>query len=118
NDTANVSVGSAVGLTGRINEMMSVAHGEPVLWVNTVTELSGGPWAEANEQLWDPALVSALARDPNMRVLNWAALAQPAWCLPDGRHYNEAGCVAGAQAIARGLANAFPPGGHSRARIV
>ena len=118
NDTANVSVGSAVGLTGRINELMSVAHGEPVLWVNTATELSSGPWSDANEQLWDAALVSALARYPNMRILNWAAVAQPGWFLPDGIHYNEAGCAARARAIAQGLANAFPLGGHRQARIV
>ena len=118
NDTANVSVGSAVGVTGRINEMMSAAHGEPVLWVSTATELSSGPWSDANEQLWDAALVSALARYPNMRILNWAAVAQPGWFLPDGIHYNEAGCAARARAIAQGLANAFPLGGHRQARIV
>jgi hypothetical protein len=118
NDTANVSVGSAVGLTGRINEMMSVAHGEPVLWVNTVTELSSGPWSEANEQLWDAALAGALARYPNMRILNWAAVAQPGWFLPDGIHYNPVGCAARAQAIAQGLARAFPLDGHSLGQIV
>jgi len=118
NDTANVSVGSAVGLTGRITEMMSVAHGEPVLWVNTITELSSGPWSDANEQLWDAALVSALTRYPNMRILNWAAVAQPGWFLPDGIHYNGAGCAARAQAIAQGLANAFPLDGHSQGQIV
>jgi len=118
NDTANVSVGSAVGLTGRITEMMSVAHGEPVLWVNTITELSSGPWSDANEQLWDAALVSALARYPNMRILNWAAVARPGWFLPDGIHYDEAGCAARAQAIAQGLANAFPLDGHSQGQIV
>lgn len=118
NDTANVSVGSAVGLMSRIDEMMSVAHGEPVLWVNTVTELSSGPWSEANEQLWDDALVSALARYPNMRILNWAAVAQPGWFLPDGIHYDQAGCAARAQVIAQGLANAFPAGGHSHGLIV
>ena len=118
NDTANVSVGSAVGLTGRIDEMMSVAHGEPVLWVNTVTELSSGPWSEANEQLWDAALVSALARYPNMRILNWAAVAQPGWFLPDGIHYSPVGCAARAQAIAQGLARAFPATGYSHGQIV
>jgi hypothetical protein len=118
NDTANVSVGSAVGLTGRIDEMMSVAHGEPVLWVNTVTELSGGPWSEANEQLWDAALVSTLARYPNMRILNWAAVAQPDWFLPDGIHYSPVGCAARAQAIAQGLARAFPATGYSHSQIV
>ena len=118
NDTANVSVGSAVGLTGRINELMSVAHGEPVLWVNTVTELSSGPWSYANEQLWNAALLSALARYPNMRILNWAAVAQPGWFLPDGIHYNPVGCAARAQAIAQGLANAFPLYGYSHGQIV
>jgi hypothetical protein len=118
NDAANVSVGSAVGLTGRINELMSVAHGEPVLWVNTVTELSSGPWSGANEQLWDAALVSALARYPNMRILNWAAVAQPGWFLPDGIHYNPVGCAARAQAIAEGLARAFPASGGSQGQIV
>jgi hypothetical protein len=118
NDTANVSVGSAVGLMGRINEMMSVAHGEPVLWVNTMTEVSTGPWAEANQQLWDSTLVSALARYPNMRILNWAALAQPGWFLPDGIHYDQAGCAARSQAIADGLAGAFPLHGHSPSQIL
>jgi hypothetical protein len=118
NDTANVSVGSAVGLAGRIDEMMSAAHGEPVLWVNTVTMLNSGPWSGANEQLWDSALVSALARYPNMRILNWAAVAQPGWFLPDGIHYNGAGSAARAQAIAEGLARAFPRYGHSVSQIV
>jgi hypothetical protein len=118
NDTANVSVGSAVGLMGRINEMMSVAHGEPVLWVNTMTEVSTGPWAEANQQLWDSTLVNALARYPNMRILNWAALAQPGWFLPDGIHYDQAGCAARSQAIADGLAGAFPLHGHSPSQIL
>jgi hypothetical protein len=118
NDAANVSVGSAVGLTARINEMMSAAHGEPVLWVNTVTELSSGPWSEANEQAWDDALVSALARYPNLRIFNWAGVAQPGWFLTDGIHYNSAGCAARAQAIADALAKAFPLGGGSSSQIV
>jgi hypothetical protein len=118
NDAANVSVGSTVGITARIREMMSVAHGEPVMWVNTVTQLSSGPWSEANEQAWDNALVSALATDPNMRIFNWAAMAQPGWFLSDGIHYNSAGCAARAQAIAGALARAFPAGGHSSSQIV
>jgi hypothetical protein len=118
NDAANVSVGSSVGIMARIQEMMSVAHGEPVMWVNTVTQLSSGPWAEANEQAWDNALVSALARYPNMRIFNWAAVAKPGWFLSDGIHYNSAGCAARAQAIAGALARAFPARGHSSSQIV
>jgi hypothetical protein len=118
NDTANISVGSAVGMTARINEMMSAAHGEPVLWVNTVTRLSRGPWSEANQQAWDSALVSALARYPNMRIFNWAAVAQPGWFLSDGIHYNSAGCAARAQAIADALTKAFPLTGPSSSQVV
>ena len=118
NDTANVSVGSSVGIMGRIREMMSVAHGEPVMWVNTVTQLGSGPWSEANEQAWDNALVSALPMYPNMRIFDWAAMAQPGWFLPDGIHYNTVGCVERARAIAGALARAFPRHGQSRGQIV
>jgi hypothetical protein len=118
NDAANVSVGSAVGMMARIQEMMSVAHGEPVMWVNTVTQLSSGPWSEAIEQAWDDTLVRALAQYPNMRIFDWAAVAQPSWFLPDGIHYNSVGCAARAQAIADALARAFPRYGHSRGAIV
>jgi hypothetical protein len=118
NDAANVAAGSSVGMMARIQEMMSAAHGEPVMWVNTVTQLSSGPYAEANEQLWDSTLVRALAMYPNMRIFDWAAVAQPGWFLTDGIHYNSAGCAARAQAIADALAQAFPPHGHSRSPIV
>jgi hypothetical protein len=118
NDAANVSVGSSVGIAARISEMMSVAHGEPVMWVNAVTQRTSGPWSEANEQAWDSALVSALATYPNMRIFNWAAVAQPGWFLSDGIHYNSAGCAARAQAIAGALARAFPARGHSASQTV
>jgi hypothetical protein len=118
NDTANVSAGSGVGMMARIQEMMSVAHGEPVMWVNTVTQLDSGAWSQANEQAWDNTLVSALAKYPNMRIFNWASVAQPGWFLPDGIHYNPVGCAARAQAIADALARAFPRYGHSHGQIV
>jgi hypothetical protein len=118
NDVANVSVGSAVGLMARVREMMSAAHGEPVMWVNTVTQLDSGPWSEANEALWDHTLIRALALYPNLRIFNWAGLAQPGWFLSDGIHYNQAGCAIRAEAIAHALARAFPRHGHSTSRIV
>jgi hypothetical protein len=118
NDAADVAAGSNVGMMARIQEMMSVAHGEPVMWVNTVTQLTSGPYAEANEQLWDDTLVRALAMYPNMRVFDWAAVAQPGWFLADGIHYNSTGCAVRAQAIAGALAQAFPLHGHGRGPIV
>jgi hypothetical protein len=118
NDAANVSVGSAVGLMARIQRMMSVAHGEPVMWVNTLTQVSGGPWANANEQAWNKTLARALARYPNMRIFNWAAVARPGWFLPDGIHYNSYGSARRARAIANALARAFPRYGRSHGQIV
>ena len=118
NDAANVQAGSAVGLTARIDRMMSAAHGEPVMWVNTRTELSAGPWADAGEQAWDRALARALAAYPNMRIFNWAAVARPGWFLPDGIHYNSAGCAIRARDIAAALARAFPASGRTASRIV
>jgi hypothetical protein len=118
NDTANIAAGSAVGMMARIQRMMSVAHGEPVLWVNTRTQVTSGPWSSANEKLWDDTLLRALALYPNMRVFNWAGVAQPGWFLPDGIHYNSAGCAARARAIADALARAFPSGAHSHSRVV
>jgi hypothetical protein len=118
NDTANVSVGSAVSRTARIEEMMAAAHGEPVLWVNAHTLLTSGPWSEANMASWNNALLAACARYPNMRIFNWAAMDRPAYHIADGIHYTSAGYAIRAAAIARALARAFPRSGHSTSCVV
>jgi hypothetical protein len=118
NDTANVAAGSNVGLLARIQEMMAAAHGEPVMWVNTQTDLTSGPWSEANMQLWNQALLLAARQYPNMRIFNWAGLVQPGWHLNDGIHYTSAGYAIRAAAIASALARAFPAGGHSTGVLV
>jgi hypothetical protein len=118
NDTADVAVGSNVGLAARIQEMMQVTHGEPVMWVNVISLLSSGPYAEANMQAWNAALMQACPRYPNMRVFNWAALPQPSWFINDGIHYTSAGYEMRALYIADGLAMAFPQGGKSEGCLV
>jgi hypothetical protein len=118
NDTANVSVGSSVGLTGRIRQMMSAAHGQPVMWVNVKTLDSAGPWAESNMQLWNSALTQACARYPNMRVFDWASAAQDGWFISDGIHYTSTGYAARAKLIAGALARAFPSGAHTHGCVV
>jgi hypothetical protein len=118
NDTANVSAGSNVGLMARIQQMMAVAHGEPVMWVNTQTDLTSGPWSEANMQLWNQALLQAAKQYPNMRIFNWAGMVQPSWHLSDGIHYTSAGYAIRAAAIASALARAFPVSGHSTGVLV
>ena len=113
NDTADVAVGSNVGLIQRINEMMRVTRGEPVMWVNVISLLHSGPYAETNMEKWDAALIQACPRYPNMRVFNWAALPQPSWFISDGIHYTSAGYEKRALYIADGLAEAFPQDGTS-----
>ncbi len=118
NDAANIDVGSNVGMQTRIAEMMAAVHGEPVLWVNTQTDLTSGPWAESNMQQWNSALVQASAHYPNMRIFNWAGMVQPGWHLSDGIHYTSAGYAIRAAAIAHALALAFPADGHSKTAVV
>jgi peptidoglycan/LPS O-acetylase OafA/YrhL len=108
NDTADVYVGSRVGLAARIKRMMSVIGNEPVLWVNVKSLLSSGPYSESDMQNWDNALLAACSSYPNMRVFNWAGMAQPGWFISDGIHYTSAGSAARAAAIADALATAFP----------
>jgi peptidoglycan/LPS O-acetylase OafA/YrhL/lysophospholipase L1-like esterase len=118
NDTADVAIGSNVGRAARIREMMSVAHGEPVLWVNVISLVPGGPYAEANMQLWNAALLQACARYPNMRIFNWASQVEPRWFIDDGIHYTSAGYAARAHKIAVALARAFPAAGQSPGCVV
>jgi peptidoglycan/LPS O-acetylase OafA/YrhL len=118
NDTADVAAGSTVGLTTRINRMMSVADGAPVMWVNVISLLSSGYYAESNMLKWNAALVKACARYPNMRIFNWAAQARRQWFISDGIHYTSVGYAARAKAIADALAMAFPEWGHSSGCMV
>jgi peptidoglycan/LPS O-acetylase OafA/YrhL len=118
NDTADVAVGSNVGLMTRIQRMMAAAHGEPVMWVNLRSLLAGGPYSEANMVTWDNTLLKACARYPNMRVFNWAALAKAKWYISDGIHFTSAGYAARARLIAQALARAFPKTGTSGGCLV
>ena len=118
NDTADVAVGSNVGLMTRIGRMMKAAHGEPVMWVNLRSLLAGGPYSEANMVTWDNTLLKACAKYPNMRVFNWAALAKAKWYISDGIHFTSAGYAVRARQIALALARAFPKGGSSSGCLV
>ncbi len=118
NDTANVFVGSPVSRMARIEEMMSVADGQPVMWVNVWTLVSSGPWSQAEMRIWNQTLLQACSRYPNMRIFDWAAVVKPSWFLPDGIHYTSPGYAARARAIADALARAFPLTGHSTGCVV
>ena len=117
-DTADVAAGSEVGLMTRVRRMMSVAHGEPVMWVNVKSLLDSGPYAESNMLRWNRTLLQACASYPNMRVFNWAALAKTKWFISDGIHYTSKGYAARSRDIAQALARAFPRVGHSSGCVV
>ena len=118
NDAADVYVGSYVGISGRIERMMSAIGDQPVMWVNVKSLVPSGPYAESNMQRWDAALVAACARYPNMRVFDWADVAKDSWFIPDGIHYYSPGYAARAELIADALAEAFPAHGPSSSRCV
>lgn len=117
-DTADVAAGSLTSLSTRIHRMMAAAHGQPVMWVNVRTLLSTGPYAEANMQRWNNALLRACARYPNMRVYDWAAAAKKRWFISDGIHYTSPGYAARGRLIANALAAAFPAQGQSTGCVV
>jgi peptidoglycan/LPS O-acetylase OafA/YrhL len=73
NDTADVAAGSSYTLMYRIKRMMAATKGMPVMWVNVISLLNSGPYAEANMARWDRTLLKACTMYPNMRVFNWAA---------------------------------------------
>jgi hypothetical protein len=108
NDTADVYAGSNVGRVQRIQEMMALLGGQPVMWVEVKSLLSSGPYAEQNMELWNAALEQELPHYPNMRLFDWPAVVQNSWFIDDGIHYTSTGYEHRAQLIADALAVAFP----------
>lgn len=111
NEAANVSAGSNVGYDQRIDSMMSVADGDPVLWVNVKSLVPDGPYAAANMESWDQALVRACDRYPNMRIYDWASDVRDQWFIDDGIHFTSQGYAQRGKLIADALLTAFPADG-------
>jgi peptidoglycan/LPS O-acetylase OafA/YrhL len=108
NDTANVAVGSTIGMRERIDRLMGVADGQPVLWINVRTLNPGNPaYSEENMQAWDDELMNACQDYPNMRIYDWANRVQDQWFIDDGIHFTSDGYKVRAQAIANALPKAF-----------
>ncbi|MCB8914763.1 MAG: SGNH/GDSL hydrolase family protein, partial [Thermoleophilales bacterium] len=108
NDTANVAVGSNVGMRQRIDSLMGVADGNPVLWINVRTLNPGNPaYSEANMEAWDNELLDACETYPNMRIYDWASRVQDQWFIDDGIHFTSEGYEVRAKAIANAVPKAF-----------
>ncbi|MBS1886691.1 MAG: acyltransferase family protein [Actinobacteria bacterium] len=114
NEAADVAAGSNVGLEERIEKMMNIVKGEPVLWINVKTLPDATEfYSEEGMKKWDAELEKACLRYPNMRVYNWAAAVKDSWFISDGIHFTSPGYAARAALIAHALAHAFPAKGES-----
>jgi peptidoglycan/LPS O-acetylase OafA/YrhL len=114
NDTANLYVGSVVGLEARIRRMMRVMGDQPVMWVSVKSLLDTGPYQEANMRLWNRTIIDACSKYPNMRVFDWASLTKDSWFISDGTHYTSEGYRHRARLTADALAHAFPASGETQ----
>jgi peptidoglycan/LPS O-acetylase OafA/YrhL len=110
NDSADVEAGSNVDRMARIERMMKIIGNQPVLWIDAITLLSSGPYAESGMQQWNNDLLAACRRYPTMRIFDWAVHARRKWFIPDGIHYYSPGYRARNYWIAHGLVEAFPQG--------
>jgi hypothetical protein len=108
NEAANVAAGSAFTYDDRIDSMMSTIGDEPVMWVNVKSVVANGPYAAANMEDWDEALLNACDRYPSMRVYDWASDVRDPWFIPDGIHFTSEGYAARGRLIADALLAAFP----------
>jgi hypothetical protein len=111
NDSADVYVGSNVGLSQRVHRMMAAIGNQPALWVNDRSLVSSGAYSEADMQKWNHALVQGCLRYPSMRVYDWASAVKDNWFTTDGIHFTSAGYASRAHLIANALARAFPASG-------
>jgi hypothetical protein len=111
NDAANVAIGGVPDLSTRLDRMMFLFGTDPVLWVDAVTNLDDGPYADINMQPWNDVLDVAEARFPTLRVFRWSDVALDEWFVPDGIHYTSGGAAWRSHAIADALVAAFPTGG-------
>jgi peptidoglycan/LPS O-acetylase OafA/YrhL len=118
NDAANVYVGSAVALQPRVDQMMELMGDQPVLWVTVRSLLTSGPYAEENMERWNQTLKANCDKYPNMRIFDWASLAQDDWYIEDGTHYTSEGYRHRARLTANGLAHAFPASGEASSSCV
>ncbi|ORM37840.1 SGNH/GDSL hydrolase family protein [Williamsia sp. 1135] len=108
NDAANISAGSQIDATARIDQLMQVVGGEPVLWPNLKTLASAPTHYEPEKMVaYNGALMEACTRYPNLRIYD-AAADLPDTAFVDGIHHTGAGSEVFAGGIAGALASAYP----------
>ena len=112
NDSANLSFRNGPAAP-RIDAMMRLVHGQPVMWLTVKTIVATSPYADAQMQKWNAGLLAACKRWPNMRIYDWRSEVQNSWYISDGIHFSSLGSQQRAKRIAGALTRAFPQGGAS-----
>jgi hypothetical protein len=108
NDAANIAAGSNVSADERIRRMMNVIGGDPVLWVDAVTQRTDDAFRNASMLAWNEELYRVTAEYPNVRVFRWYDVVQPQWFRNDGVHYTVEGSAQRAALTAQSLVFFFP----------
>ena len=107
-DAANIAAGAPTTADRRIDRLMSVIGGDPVLWVDVKTLRTDGPWQRSSMLAWNEALGAAAARYPNITIYDWASVVQDGWFGDDRIHYTTEGYTQRAAMIADALVAAYP----------
>lgn len=104
NDAANEAAGSAVTAAERIDRVMALTNGKPVLWPTVKTTAAAAAPADNTAMIhFNDALRAATGRYPNLHVFDWAAQASDDLFFPDGIHYTVEGTKARIAAFAHAL---------------
>jgi hypothetical protein len=80
------------------------------MWIDALTLVKSGPYAEDGMLKWNQALGAACQKYSNMRIFDWVSWAKPSYFIPDGIHYYTPGYITRTHLIAKALAAAFPYG--------
>jgi hypothetical protein len=88
--------------------MLGVIGGDPVLWVNAVTQRTEDAYRNASMLAWNNELDRVTAEYPNVHVFDWYDIVQPQWFRNDGIHYTVEGSAQRAALTAQALVAAFP----------
>ena len=108
NDAANIAAGANTSAEDRIRRMMDTIGGDPVLWVNAVTQRTEDAYRNASMLAWNDELERVAAAYPNMKIFDWYDVVQPQWFRNDGIHYTVEGSAQRAALTAQALVDAFP----------